>query len=1162
MGNNEASSETADRRTTWRRLKRWIAATALILLVYSLAGFVLAPLLLKRSLPRYAAEQLGHQLDLGQVRINPFLFTLESNDFQLKDDRNEPLLSYTRLHVDFELKSIVLWTWTFADILIEGPTLNLVIDGTNRLNLAKLLARMSADGESAAPEATGEGQLVRLRINRFSLHEGACRLDDRSGTRPVTTVLTPVTLEVNELSTLADEKGTFGISALLPEGGRLTWQGELTPNPLISRGSLNIEGFQPAIIWDFFQERLNLARPEGLARLAFAYQLDYSQGKLNLLIHPLVFGLENLVLRAKDQEEPLLQLTSVEAAEGRFDLAGRELHLPSVTLRRGRLSAETAQDGRLDWQRLFLPPGTTKPQGAGEAAADAVAGGTTPPDRSPPWRLRVDTFSLAELAVRYQDQSRGAPFDLAVDDLTLNLTAEAEAGANPALRLSSLAFHLKGISSREPEGAAPLWSLAEARLTDGDLDLVDRLIRLDSLILTGGEARVLRSEAGNIRQVEVYAPKAPEPDPTDEPAAGGASPDWRVQLTRLELAGFGLGYVDQAFQPVLEYDLHDLSLVAEGLDTAGTDPIAVSARTLLAQGGVIEGEGALALNGEAGNGRIRLEGVNLRPLQSLLGRYLRLHLVSGQASLDSRLHYLAKSASEAGPTLKVEGQVGIQDLLLEEADGGRRFLSWREVSARGIDFNLSPASLTIAEIKVDHPETKIEIFADGKTNLAGIVRERPAPPSVATEAATAELPEAKPFSMKVERVRLDNGVVDFSDLSVILPFYARIEKVAGTVLNISSDPAARATLKFSGQVDQYGQAEAGGTLAPLDPKRFVDLQVNFRNVELVPVSPYTATFAGRRIADGRLDMDLNYKIENSDLLGDHRVTLRNFSLGERVENPDALSLPLDLAVALLTDQEGKIDVAVPVRGNLDNPEFSYGHVVWQAVRNLLTKIVTAPFKALGSLFDSGADQPDRILFRPGQVELAPPEREKLAQVAKVLNQRPQLILTVHGTFARALDGRSLRDLAVRRSLAALLDTSLQPGEDPGPVAFDHAKTQRALEELAGGNGPVAEFQATYEATAGVRAQRVNPALALFGKGSEDHAFYRALFEHLVDNEALVEEELRNLAAARSTAVIRELTEAAGLAPERLQAGRLDEAEPVDQSVATVLELGVGNGGNK
>jgi uncharacterized protein involved in outer membrane biogenesis len=1162
--NKELTPESMKDRPAWKRwlLNRWTIAVGLTLLGYTLAGFLLTPWLLHRYLPSYVDQQLGHRLNLGQVRINPFLFTLEVKDFRLEDGEGELLLEYGRLLVDFELESIVRWAWTFADITLETPTLHLVLDQAGRLNLDKLLEKLPAKADS--PEQNKEDQPVRLLFKRFALTGGSLHFSDHSGPLPVMTKVTPVAIELSGISTLLEHNGFYSVNATLPLEGRLVWQGEASLAPLASRGTLIINDFQTGVIWEFFQENFKLARPEGHAHLSLDYRFSHAAGRTDFVVHPLMFRLDDLVVREKEREFPLLQLASLEVSDVRFDLARRELRLPSVVLRRGGFSAELGQDGLLDWQRLNLPVESKSAGVPVEAVSlEGDGKGEAVPEQEAPWRLKVDAFSMAELALHFSDQSRGTPVSLEIEDIALTLAAEAEVGAGPpGLQVKDLALLLRGISSREKAEDKPLWRLAEARLDGGSFELADRQVQVSSVILEGGQAEVLRNAAGTIRQLEVYGTGVQEPAAQSaESPTGSSSPDWRFQVARFELVDFDLDYVDQGFSPALQYDLRDLAMVAEGLDTASTEPVRYSARTQVAQGGSVEAEGSLAKTGEELSSRIKIDGLNLTPLEPVLSEYVLLRLAAGNLSLDSRISYLVDRSGQAGPNLEVKGSFGINDLLLEESTGGERFLAWRDLTVNDIDFSLAPASLAIAEIKVLEPEAKIVIHEDGSINLARIINEQAQPATPEASPAPADMAGQEPFPLQLERVRLENGVVEFADLSLVLPFSARIEKFGGTALNISGDPAARATLKFRGLVDQYGQAEVDGTLSPLDPRHFVDIQVIFRNVELLPISPYTATFAGRRVASGRLDLDLSYKIADSELLGDHRVVLRNFSLGERVESPNALSLPLDLAIALLTDREGKIDVEVPVRGNLDNPEFSYGHVIWQAVRNLLTRIVTAPFQALSSLFGSGSEQPDRILFEPGQAEPAPPEREKLRQVAEVLNQRPQLNLTVHGTFARDLDGRSLRDLAVRRSLAALLGVALQPGEDPGPVAFDHAKTQRFLEELAGGSKPMAEFQATYEGAAGVKARRVNPALALFGKGSADLEFYRALFRHLVEIAPLAEEELQSLAAARRDEVIRELRDGTGLAPERLVAGPLAETEG-EQAVSITLELGVGMAGTK
>jgi hypothetical protein len=340
---------------------------------------------------------------------------------------------------------------------------------------------------------------------------------------------------------------------------------------------------------------------------------------------------------------------------------------------------------------------------------------------------------------------------------------------------------------------------------------------------------------------------------------------------------------------------------------------------------------------------------------------------------------------------------------------------------------------------------------------------------------------------------------------------------------------------------------------------FTDLAVIFRNVPMSTLSPYSATFAGRRIVSGTMDLDLEYKIERSALVGDNKVVLTKLQLGERVESPGAMRLPLDLAIAILSDSEGRIDLALPVRGNVDAPEFSYGHLVWQALVNVITRVATAPFRALAGLFGGSGEQVDAVIFEAGSATVRPPERQKLQRVAEVLGKRPKLKLTVHGGYDAREDGEALRSARVRRELAERLGVQLRPGEDPGPVAFDAAKTQRALEALyraRAGDRAVDEFEAAYEKSTGRKAQRANPILALVDRGSPDRAFYQALFRRLVETAPLPDTELTGLGQRRGEATVRVLKDGTGIVAARVEVGDTEAARRAERDgVPTRLELG-------
>jgi hypothetical protein len=409
-------------------------------------------------------------------------------------------------------------------------------------------------------------------------------------------------------------------------------------------------------------------------------------------------------------------------------------------------------------------------------------------------------------------------------------------------------------------------------------------------------------------------------------------------------------------------------------------------------------------------------------------------------------------------------------------------------------------------------------------------------------------------------LRIDKGIVDFSDLSLVIPFATRIHHFEGAAMDISMAPSSRTTLKFEGRVDDYGQVNVNGSLRPLQHKTFSDIKMVFRNVEMPSLSPYSGTFAGRKIRSGKLNMDLEYKVENSRLKSDNKIVLEQFTLGERIESPNAVSLPLDLAIALLTDSQGKINASVPVEGDLDHPEFGYGKLIWQAIVNLITKAVTAPFRALASVVGGSEEDIGVVLFEPGSDAIPPPEHEKLKKVAQALIQRPKIKLTVLGGYDLKLDGGALRSLQVRRALAQKLDVRLQPGEDPGPVAFSSAKSQRALEDLAaerGGRNALDDFQANYEKASGKRVKRIGAISAFLGRASEDQDFYEQLFEHLVDTAPLPEADLKALADRRSKAIVKELTSQSGLDRARVAAGKIEPAsEASEGNVPTKFDLSV------
>jgi hypothetical protein len=383
-------------------------------------------------------------------------------------------------------------------------------------------------------------------------------------------------------------------------------------------------------------------------------------------------------------------------------------------------------------------------------------------------------------------------------------------------------------------------------------------------------------------------------------------------------------------------------------------------------------------------------------------------------------------------------------------------------------------------------------------------------------------------------------------------------------------------MELDGEVDEFGLARAAGQADFFNPTDFMDLTVVFRNVDMTHLSPYSTTFAGRNINSGKLSLELEYKIKQRQLQSENRIVIDRLELGERVESPTAKDLPLDLAIAVLTDSDGRIDLGVPISGSLDDPQFSYGRIVWQAIVNVLGKIVTAPFRALGALVGGGDKKIDHIAFEAGASSLTPPEREKLVHLATVLNKRPGLALSIYGTWGE-VDRAALQDRQLRRAIAEKSGQVVGAKEDPGPLSTRVPKVQSALEALYADRVGSAELAALKEGfrnanpgqleesatgkmmsrLAGLmRDQRsLSEAEVVQLKGADFHAL---LFERLRGMEVVPEEALQTLAVRRGEYAL-EVLKAAGAPEARIGQGAAAKNETEGREVMLKLEVGKAGG---
>lgn len=744
----------------------------------------------------------------------------------------------------------------------------------------------------------------------------------------------------------------------------------------------------------------------------------------------------------------------------------------------------------------------------------------------------------ASLATRYKVVRADDRIDVSLDQLTVKLEQ----------------FALRGKTAAEPVLAI---DAVEAR--DGRFDLRERRITLGNLAARGGKLNLVRGSDGRLNAQDLFASSATVPAASTQasPAEPAAAP-WHYRIGRTTVTDFRAAFRDQGVAPVAEFALQDIDV---SLNDIGDDPKSawpLRAKARARDGGELGIDGKLANGGAQGDLHARLADLSLKPLQPYLGAATTLKIADGRLAGEGRLLYNANGTD-------YQGSFALSNLALTEGEHDNAFLRWKTLSARKLA--VSTSRLAVADLLLDGLNTRLLIDVDKSTNLSRIVR-KPTADASAGEAKTAT--PAKPYEVGIERLRLTNGQLEFADNSLAMPFGTHINNLHGSVDGLGTSRGTPGQVELDGEIDDYGLARAIGDIDLFKPTDFTDIKVAFRNVDMARLTPYAATFAGRRIESGKMSLDLEYKIAKRQLSGQNQVTIESLTLGERVDSPQAKDLPLDLAIAILQDSDGRIDLGLPVSGNLDDPEFSYGQVVWKALANVIGKIVTSPFRALGSLF-GGEAAFDGISFEAGQAGLTAPERQKLIQIAGALGKRPRLALGIHGVFAEA-DRQALRDLQLRRALATVLDRPVEDEADPGPMATDEPKVQAALEALYTQRGGGAELTALREGFRQVNPERAAEAgkdkvmsrlAGLFREKQtlsesdlarlKDADLHVILYEKLRAKEVVSDERLRALAKLRGEAAMAVL-KAASAPVDRISLLDIQQVEAADDGIPLKLDL--------
>ena len=704
-------------------------------------------------------------------------------------------------------------------------------------------------------------------------------------------------------------------------------------------------------------------------------------------------------------------------------------------------------------------------------------------------------FEIADLKARtlWSYLSASLPFEIDSGVIALSGDYDVSAAGPVGVKLNVRSTTVTSLGIKPRGGTSDYIALGRIQVDDTRLDLGRRAVEVAKVQLAGGEIQAWLGEQGRLNLLELTgaAPAASASEATgggagaggattpaggSAPAAsggagaGGAASAWTVSVPDITVSGLKVSAEDRQLKPAAAVVLDPLNAHVAGFNLSPDDVLDVELDSAVNSSGQITAQAKVAPRAGSVTAHLEAEHLGLAALQPLLAKYTSMTLLKGE--LGARIDLERSADGSVG----VKGDTRISDLSTVDNELQKDFIRWRELRIADISYRSQPASLKIGSVTALAPYVRVIIAPDRSLNIRQILTPPGAKPPQMAQNATAQpaaapaasvdtapsvtaAPSAAatpksgtrkgksraaagpapapapltPFPMSIGALRMVNGSADYTDLWIKPSFALGMQALHGAVTGLSSDPSTRAHVQLDGKLASFSPLHIAGEVNLLSAALYTDITLSFKDLDLTIVNPYSGYFVGYKIDKGKLSVDVSYKVEQRQLSATQHFVVDQLELGDPVESPEAMHLPLKLAVALLKDRNGVIDVPFPMSGSLDDPTFRIGPIIWKMFVNLIAKAATAPFALLGRLFGGGENM-NIMEFAAGSAELNKSAQDQLVALNRAMQERPQLKLDVPIVSSQGLDRPQLAQVRLREALAARVASTRQGRKHPQDAA--------------------------------------------------------------------------------------------------------------------------------
>lgn len=1094
---------------TRKRLVTSFGAVILAIALFGLLGYYWLPGYAKARIEVILSEKLNRSVTIQSIDIQPYTLEFTVSGFRVAEKANTGniLFAFDRLYVDLSAESIRHLAPVVSTVTLTAPRLHLVREDKHRFNISDLIEQFKSQSGITADDTQGKS---RFSISNISIHGGAVAFEDRL--KKSQQNIDEIKLGIPFIANFKSAQTNWvepHLSATI-NGAPFALEGKLRPFTDRREATLSLKC-----------NDIDLTDIDEYSPIPVGFRLLSGNLDSNLL----------LAFTQTVDKAPTISLSGHAAL--------KELTIDNGAVQAPHQVALKRLDVTLQEAVLTEP----QPVQTTISLADAklTRHGETEPVMQLP-KLNIDTIKidraqqhielgsviLDEVKTLIRRQADGQ-LDLAKLFILVSppdyVALEATLSSAPQSIQSSIS--IIPIPDKKPVNRTDASSESEkviALLAKTTVPIPDH--KPAYLARTG------IAEANNDRG-EVMTESATDLVNTETSKA------WTTQINQVKLTNASVRFEDHTLAKIAPMNINLLNLIINNVDLDGVTPLDLLLQATINQHGSIETRGNLRRTPLTTDLTVNLKNVDLVPLQGWLSDRLNALLSQGALSFQGNVKV-------DGEPLKIAltGKGQLTNFNIVDKDKGSRLLRWGKIDLANIKFINEPLRVDIATIDLTDFYARVTLLPNKKLNLHSLVRQEdpaPIPKSTLTGPVSQSAPiapaDSAPLPVYIDKIILRNGYINFADQFIKPSYRANLARLKGQIGPLH--PGKSGKIDIQGLFDQSAPLHISGMIDPFSGQLSLDIVSTVTGIDLPTFSPYSGRYIGYVIEKGKLSLDVSYHIEKGELKAKNKIFLDQLVLGDKTDSPEAVSLPLHLAISLLKNRHSEIDIRLPLKGSINDPEFSLTGIIWTAFVNLITKAVTAPFTLLGSLFSDG-EELSEINFPLGYATLQPEAEKRLQALSAALLDRPALKLEITGFADPVNDHEELkRALLDRRIKAQKLSESVKEGQTIG-----------SLEKIE-----LNEKEYTQYLTRVYKETDFKKPKNIIGLTKSLPA--EEMEQLILTNTTISDDELHELAEHRASAVLHWLTEQGGIPSERIFVlGTKVEATNDDQKQNNRVEFSI------